>query len=106
MHLFPAEHEYISLFVGCLLLTFEEDEPAVMSFISRIYVSRQTPPKVTDGHGVVIKNPVPAHPPEPSTLTTNKEVCSRGEEFCHCCVVPKSNLNKQFVSIFVALPRY
>lgn len=69
----------VSLSVGCLLLTFEEDEPAVMSFISSIYVSRQTPPKVADGHGVVIKNPVPAHPPEPTTLTTNKGCVHEGK---------------------------
>lgn len=52
----------------CLLLTFKEDEPAVVSLIGSIYVSRQTPPEVTDGHGVVIQDPVLAHPPEPAAL--------------------------------------
>lgn len=49
-------------------LTFKEDEPAVVSLVGSVDVSRQTPPEVADGHGVVIQNPVPAHPPEPTAL--------------------------------------
>lgn len=56
--------------VGCECWphTFKEDEPAVVSLIGSIYVSRQPPPEVTDGHWVVIQNPVPADPPEPTAL--------------------------------------
>lgn len=50
------------------LLTFKEDEPAIMSLICSINVARETPPKVTDWHGVVIQNPVPTHTPEPAAL--------------------------------------
>lgn len=51
-----------------LLLTFKEDEPAVVPLVGSVYVSRQTSPEVTDGHGVVIQNPVLTNPPEPTTL--------------------------------------
>lgn len=50
------------------LLTFKEDEPAVVSLVSGIDVAGQTPPEVTNGHRVVIQDPVPANPPEPPTL--------------------------------------
>lgn len=62
----------------CLQLTFKEDEPAVVSLVGSIYVSRQTPPEVTDGHGVIIQNPVLTHPPEPTALrgTKLRSVCS------------------------------
>lgn len=49
-------------------LTFKEDEPAIVPFVRGIDVSRQASPEVIDGHGVVIQNPVPAHPPEPAAL--------------------------------------
>lgn len=51
-----------------LTLTFKEDEPAIVSFVCSVDVSRQPSPEVIDGHGVVIQNPVPAHPPEPAAL--------------------------------------
>lgn len=57
----------------CLLLTFKEDKSAIVSLIGSIYVSRQTPPKVTDGHGVVIKNPVFTDSPEPTALRGTKQ---------------------------------
>lgn len=49
-------------------LTFKEDEPAVVPFVRSVDVSGQPSPEVIDGHGVVIQNPVPAHPPEPAAL--------------------------------------
>lgn len=51
-----------------LTLTFKEDEPAVVPFVCGVDVSGQPSPEVIDGHGVVIQNPVPAHPPEPAAL--------------------------------------
>lgn len=48
--------------------TFKEDEPAVVPLVGGVDVTRQTSPEVTDGHGVVIQNPVPADPPEPAAL--------------------------------------
>lgn len=56
-----------------MLLTFKEDEPAVVPLIGSIDVSRQTPPEVTDGHGVVIQNPVLTYPPEPTALRGQNE---------------------------------
>lgn len=84
---------------GTLSLTFKEDEPAVVSFVSSIYVTRKTPPEVTNGHGVVIENPVSAHPPEPTTLKMNIKNCLHvGEKkFCCCFVNPKPNLNEWFL---------
>lgn len=35
-----------------------------------------------------------------------QRMCSWGEEFYHCFVVPHSNLNKQLVCFFVALPKF
>ena len=59
-----------------MLLTFKEDKSAIVSLIGSIYVSRQTPPKVTDGHGIVIQNPILTNPPEPTSLRRqNQEVC-------------------------------
>lgn len=58
---------WVRVFVW-VLLTFKEDEPAVMPLVSSINVSGQAPPEVTDGHGIVIQNPVPTHPPEPTAL--------------------------------------
>lgn len=66
------------MYLCVLLLTFKEDEPAVVPLISSIDISGQAPPEVTDGHGIVIQNPVPTHPPEPTALRKqNKDVFLR-----------------------------
>lgn len=55
-------------YVSVCCRTFKEDKLAVVSLVGSVDVSRQTPPEVTNGHGVIIQNPVPTDPPEPTTL--------------------------------------
>lgn len=74
----------------CLPLTFKKHEPAVLPLVGSINISRQTPPEVTDGHGVVIQNPVPTYPPEPTAL----KMCVWLRVITYCQVNTNQILNK------------
>lgn len=49
-------------------ITFKEDKLPIVPFKSGIYMSRQTPPKVTNRHGISIQNMAVTYPPEPFLL--------------------------------------
>ena len=52
--------------------TFKEDKFPIVSLIGSIYVPRQASPEVSDGHGVVVQDPVSPNSPEPSPLVGQK----------------------------------
>lgn len=54
------------------LLTFKEDKSPVVPLVGSIDVTRQSPPEVPDGHGVVVQHPIVPDPPEPLALVGSK----------------------------------
>ena len=52
--------------------TFEENKFPIFPFKSRIDVSGQSPPKVSNWHGISVQNMVVAYPPEPFVLKEKK----------------------------------
>lgn len=49
-------------------LTFKESKLPILPFKSRVDMSGQSPPEVTDWHGVSIQDVVVTHSPEPLVL--------------------------------------
>lgn len=54
--------------------TFKEHKFPIMPFIGSVYVLWKPYPEEGDWHRVIIQNPVPPNPPEPTTLTKNKNI--------------------------------
>lgn len=55
-------------------LTFKENKFSTFTLKSGGDMSGQSPPKVTNGHGISIQNMVVAYPPEPFVLKERKEI--------------------------------
>lgn len=69
------------------LVTFEEDEFAILPLIGSVDGGREAPPELANGHWVPIHHLVIPHPPEPSLLETSKD-----EENTLCLISSSSPL--------------
>lgn len=83
------------------LLTFEEHKFSIMAFVCSVYVFRQADPEERNGHGVIIKNPVPSDPPEPPTLRGTESIwkIKKLENIC----TSKKHMTLRLWNLFVAL---
>ncbi len=64
-------------------LTFKESKFPVFPFKSGIDMSGQSPPKVTDRHGISIQNMVVTYPPEPFILKEKRDLITACWTNCH-----------------------